>query len=88
MTLAAIPYIKQAMPQHPEAASEEAQAQIQAIRQVIESAIADDQPSGAFELARPAARSVAQVGASMIGQRERFSSDYTPRSTADVESNA
>src|SRR5207253_10807373 len=71
-TLAAIPFIQQAMPHHPEAAAElmaEAAAQIHAIQQVIHRAIADDSPNSAFELAKRASRSVAEIGAALISQR-------------------
>ncbi len=62
-TLEALPLIEQAMPQYPQAASElkvEADAQIQAIREVMDRAMADDS-STAFELAKRAARSVLRL---------------------------
>ncbi len=68
-TWAALPLIEQAMPQYPEEAAElmaEAEAQIQAIQEVIGRAIADDS-SSAFSLAKRVARSVAQLGAALVG---------------------
>jgi len=73
--------IEQAMPEYPQAASElkaEADAQIQAIEQIINRAVAEDS-SSAFGLAKRAARSVAQLGGVLI--RARFTSDSTRRAS-------
>jgi hypothetical protein len=62
-TLEALPLIEQAMRQYPQAAPElkaEADAQIQAIQEVMDRAMADDS-STAFELAKRAARSVLRL---------------------------
>src|SRR5213594_2448016 len=83
-TLEALPLIEQAMPQYPQAASElkaEADAQIQAIEQIINRAVAEDS-SSAFGLAKRAARSVAQLGGVLI--RARFTSDST-RAQVDAQ---
>ncbi len=70
-TLAAIPYIEQAMLLYPEAAGElmmEAEAQIHAIREVIDRAIVDDYCSSgryALEWARRAGRTFPQIVAHM-----------------------
>ena len=72
-TLAAIPLIEQAMAHHPEAAAElmaEAEAQIRAIQEVIQRAVAGNwSTSGhALGLAKRAANALAQIAAQIPGK--------------------
>jgi len=70
-TWAALPLIEQAMPQYPEQASElmaEAEAQNQAIEEVMKRAVAEDS-SSAFSLAKRAGRVIAQIAATLNPER-------------------